>query len=393
MGDTVGLGDAKAAKKDEFYTQRVDIENELRHYKAHFKDKVVLCNCDDPRESEFFKYFVENFEKLGLKRLIATCYKSQDVDLFSQGNCERAIKQVYEGDKNGNMVLDDDEVGVFELKGDGDFRSEECIEILKEADIVVTNPPFSLFREYVAQLFKYGKEFLIIGSVNAITYKEFFPMIRDDRVWMGASIHSGDRKFCVPDSYPLNAAGCGIDENGRKFIRVKGVRWWTNLDYPQRHEKLPLYKKYSAAEFPKYVNYDAIEVAKTADIPYDYDGVMGVPITFMDKHNPEQFEIIGQSLTHANMDVIKARLGKAGGGSRFYVEKDGKLVRLYDRILIRRKVINKRISSRLTALTESEVHRTEQIRLLKLPRSCVSARDKQSRNSCQFCLKRKASAQ
>ena len=208
---------------------------------------------------------------------------------------------------------------------------------MKEADIVVTNPPFSLFREYVAQLFKYGKEFLIIGSVNAITYKEFFPMIRDDRVWMGASIHSGDRTCCVPDSYPLNAAGCGIDENGRKFIRVKGVRWWTNLDYPQRHEKLPLYKKYSAAEFPKYVNYDAIEVAKTADIPYDYDGVMGVPITFMDKHNPEQFEIIGQSLTHANMDVIKARLGKAGGGPRFYVEKDGKLVRLYDRILIRQR--------------------------------------------------------
>ena len=337
MGDNAALKAAMNAKKDEFYTQRVDIENELKHYKAHFKDKVVLCNCDDPRESEFFKYFAENFEKLGLKRLIATCYKSQDVDLFSQCDCERAICQVYEGDKNGNMIVDDDEVGVRELKGDGDFRSEECIEILKEADIIVTNPPFSLFREYVAQLFKYDKKFLIIGNVNAITYKEFFPLIRDNKVWMGVSIHSGDRKFCVPDNYPLNAAGCGIDENGRKFIRVKGVRWWTNLDYPQRHEDLPLYKKYAPEEFPTYVNYDAIEVSKTTDIPYDYDGKMGVPITFLDKYNPEQFEIIGQSLTLADMGVIKHLQGKAGGGPRFYVSKDGKLTRLYDRIVIRRR--------------------------------------------------------
>ncbi len=293
MGDNLALTAAKRAKKDEFYTQRVDIENELRHYKAHFKDKVVLCNCDDPRQSEFFKYFVENFEKLGLKRLVATCYKSQDVDLFSQGDCERAICQVYEGDKNGNMTMDDDEIGVRELKGDGDFRSAECIEILKEADIVVTNPPFSLFREYVAQLIRYDKKFLIIGNVNAITYKEIFPLFRSNEMWLGASIHSGDRKFGVPEGYPLNAAGCGIDENGQRYIRVKGVRWFTNLDYPQRHEKLPLYKKYSPEEFPMYDNYEAINVNKTADIPYDYDGVMGVPITFMDKYNPEQFEIVG----------------------------------------------------------------------------------------------------
>ena len=179
MGDTAALIAAKKAKKDEFYMQRTDIENELKHYKTHFKDKVVLCNCDDPRESEFFKYFVENFEKLGLKRLVATCYKSQDVDLFSQGKCEKAICQVYEGDMNGNMVLDDNEVGVRELKGDGDFRSEECIEILKDVDIVVTNPPFSLFREYVAQLIKYEKKFLIIGNVNALTYKEIFPLVRE----------------------------------------------------------------------------------------------------------------------------------------------------------------------------------------------------------------------
>ncbi|MBR3957994.1 MAG: adenine-specific methyltransferase EcoRI family protein [Kiritimatiellae bacterium] len=295
MNDATALNASRRAKKDEFYTQRVDIENELRHYKRHFKDKIVLCNCDDPRQSEFFKYFVENFEKLGLKRLVATCYKSQDVDLFSQRNCEKAICQIYEGDKNGNMVLDDDEVGVRELQGDGDFRSAECIEILKDADIVVTNPPFSLFREYVAQLVKYGKKFLIIGNVNAITYKEIFPAIRRNELWLGASIHSGDRKFGVPKDYPLNATACGIDENGQRFIRVKGVRWFTNLDYPQRHEKLPLYKKYSPLEFPKYDNYDAIEISKTSDIPYDYDGVMGVPITFMDKYNPEQFEIVGCS--------------------------------------------------------------------------------------------------
>ena len=293
MGDTVGLNAAKKAKKDEFYTQRVDIENELRHYKTHFKDKVVLCNCDDPRQSEFFNYFVANFEKLGLKRLIATCYKSQDVDLFSQGECERAVYQIYEGDKNGNMTLDDDEVSVRHLEGDGDFRSAECIEILKQADIVVTNPPFSLFREYVSQLMKYCKKFLIIGNVNAITYKEVFPLFMQNRIWLGASIHSGDRKFGVPENYPLNAATCGVDGKGQRFIRVKGVRWFTNLDYPQRHEKLPLYKSYSSEEFPKYDNYDAINVDKTADIPYDYNGVMGVPITFMDKYSPEQFEIIG----------------------------------------------------------------------------------------------------
>jgi len=333
MGDTTALTAAKKAKKDEFYTQRVDIENELRHYKAHFKGKVVLCNCDDPRESEFFKYFVENFEKLGLKRLIATCYKSQNVDLFSQGDCERAIKQVYEGDKNGNMVLDDDEVGVFELKGDGDFRSEECVEILKEADIVVTNPPFSLFREYVAQLMKYNRKFLIIGHQNAITYKEIFPFFKENMIWLGFGFRGNAAHFRSRYRDVATAA-----DHREGMIRVSGVMWFTNLDIKKRHEILPLYKKYTSEEFPKYVNYNAIEVAKTADIPYDYDGEMGVPITFMDKYNPEQFEIIGQSLTLANMDIIKARQGKAGGGPRFYVEKDGKLVRLYDRILIRRRV-------------------------------------------------------
>ena len=291
MGDNAALTAAKRAKKDEFYTQRVDIENELRHYKAHFKDKVVLCNCDDPRQSEFFKYFVENFEKLGLKRLIATCYKSQDVDLFSQGDCERAICQVYEGDKNGNMVLDDDEVGVRVLNGDGDFRSEECIEILKEADIVVTNPPFSLFREYVEQLIKYRKKFVIIGNQNAITYKEIFPLLKNNEVWIGYKF--GDMAFKVPADSEPRATRYWQDESGQKWRSMGNVCWYTNLDIQNRHEKLPLYKKYTPEEFPRYDNYNAINVDKTADIPYDYNGAMGVPITFMDKYCPEQFEILG----------------------------------------------------------------------------------------------------
>ena len=297
MGKTADLTLAKKRKKDEFYTQLVDIENELKHYKAHFKGKVVLCNCDDPRTSNFFKYFADNFEKLQLKRLIATCYKSQDVDLFSQGDCERAICQVYEGDKNGNMTVDDDEVCVRALKGDGDFRSEECIEILKEADIVVTNPPFSLFREYVAQLVKYDKKFVIIGNLNEITCKEIFPLIMKNRIWLGASIHSGDREFGVPEDYPLEAAGYRVDDKGRKFIRVKGVRWFTNLDFPARHEALPLYRHYDPLLDLKYDNVDAINVDKTCDIPMDYGGVMGVPVSFIDKYDPDQFDIVGISKT------------------------------------------------------------------------------------------------
>ncbi len=292
MANTI-LNKAKNAKKDEFYTQLDDINNELRHYKEHFRDKTVLCNCDDPRVSNFFTYFAYNFEFLGLKKLITTCYKSQDMDLFSRNECESAVYLEYEGDKNGNHIPDAEEIGVKPLNGDGDFRSKECIKLLEEADIVVTNPPFSLFREYVAQLMEHGKKFLIIGNVNAITYKEIFPLIRDNRLWMGASIHSGDRKFWVPDDYELKAAGCGIDETGRKYIRVKGVRWFTNLDYKERHEDLILYKTYSQEIYPAYDNYDAINVDKTSDIPCDYDGVMGVPITFLDKYNPEQFEIVG----------------------------------------------------------------------------------------------------
>ena len=330
------LNKAKGAKKDEFYTQLEDINNELRHYREHFRGKTVLCNCDDPRVSNFFTYFAYNFEFLGLKKLITTCYKNQNINLFSQNKSEQAVYLVYEGDKNGDHIPNAEEIGVKPLKGDGDFRSKECIELLKEADIVVTNPPFSLFREYVAQLMGYEKKFLIIGNVNAISYKEIFPLIMNNQIWLGASIHSGDRKFWVPNDYELNAAGCGIDETGRKFIRVKGVRWFTNLDYKERHEDIILYKHYTPEEYPRYINYDAINVNKTEEIPMDYGGAMGVPITFLDKYNPEQFEILGKSLDLADMSVIKQRLGKLNGGPRFYIEKEGVLIRLYERIVIRK---------------------------------------------------------
>lgn len=297
------LHKAKKAKKDEFYTQLSDIEKELKNYKKHFKNKVVYCNCDDPRTSNFFHYFSHNFEKLGLKKLIATCYKSQNIDLFSKKDSKQAIYLEYTGDKNGNNEPDPKEIGIKYLKGDGDFRSEESIELLKEADIVVTNPPFSLFREYVSQLVEYEKKFLIIGNVNAITYKEIFPLIKEDKLWLGLSIKSGDREFQVPDDYPLKASTTRIDKEGNKFIRVKGVRWFTNLEYKERHEDLILYKKYNSDEYPKYDNYDAINIDKTKEIPMDYEGVMGVPITFLDKHNPEQFEIIRFRKGNDNKDL------------------------------------------------------------------------------------------
>lgn len=287
------LNKAKEAKKDEFYTQLEDINNELRHYREHFRGKTVLCNCDDPRVSNFFTYFAYNFEFLGLKKLITTCYKNQNMDLFSQNESEQAVYLVYEGDKNGDHIPNAEEIGVMPLKGDGDFRSKECIELLKEADIVVTNPPFSLFREYVAQLIEYDKKFLIIGNINSVSTKQIFPLIMKGKMWLGASIHSGDRKFWVPDNYELNAAGCGIDANGRKFIRVKGVRWFTNLDYKERHDDLILYKTYDSSYYPYFDNFNAIEVSRTEDIPMNFEGIMGVPITFLDKFNPDQFEILG----------------------------------------------------------------------------------------------------
>lgn len=302
------MNEAKSRKNDEFYTLYEDIEKEMKYYTHFFKDKIVYCNCDN-HDSNFRKYFFDNFDKLGLKRLICTSYP--------HGTLEDINK---------------DEMRLTVLKGDGDFRSEECIEILKEADIVVTNPPFSLFREFVAQLMEYKKKFLIIGNINAASYKEVFPLIRDNEIWMGASIHSGDREFRVPDDYPLNAAGYRVDENGVKFIRVKGVRWFTNMDYPQRHEDLILYKTYNPDDYPTYDNYDAINVGVTKEIPRDYAGVMGVPITFLDKFNPDQFEILG--LTSSSKEVTGGLMKNPQDTTRARIA--GKLS--YARILIKRKI-------------------------------------------------------
>lgn len=259
MAKNDNLHKAKDAKNDEFYTRIEDVAEELRHYKKHFAGKVVLCNCDDPTWSAFWRYFHLNFAELGLKKLISTHYD----------RTEPTYKMEYEGGDDNNV-----EVGVkTPLEGNGDFRNKECLDFLDESDIVVTNPPFSLFREYVAVLMKHQKKFLILGNMNALTYKEIFPLVRDNQLWYGASIHSGDRKFYVPNDYPLKASGCGVDNNGQKFIRVKGVRWYTNLDYKARHEKLVLWKNYTPEEYPKYDNYDAINNG------YSYQRIAGLPIT------------------------------------------------------------------------------------------------------------------
>ncbi|HHX2530744.1 TPA: adenine-specific methyltransferase EcoRI family protein [Neisseria subflava] len=297
MSGNKSLHAANRAKNDEFYTELADIDKELRHYKHHFKNKTVYCNCDDPRVSNFFHYFSHNFETLGLKKLIATCYKSQAADLFSQNDSEQAVYLIYEGDKNGNRVPDPSEIQVLPLQGDGDFRSEECIALLKQADIVVTNPPFSLFREYVAQLVEYGKKFLIIGNKNAITYKEIFPLIKDDKMWLGVTPMGTDMLFGVPEHYAETLVQTKKSGSSYRIIdgEVKAraqACWFTNLDHNKRHEELILYKRYTSEEYPHYDNYDAVDVSKVAEIPCDFDGAMGVPITFLDKYNPEQFEII-----------------------------------------------------------------------------------------------------
>ncbi|MDR2301547.1 MAG: adenine-specific methyltransferase EcoRI family protein [Deltaproteobacteria bacterium] len=325
-----GFGKAKKSKNDEFYTQMIDIEKELVYYKEHFCGKVVLCNCDDPFESNFFKYFATNFNFLKLRRLVATGYAGsgfgygQIGDIFglrpeigedaSKGR--RGFKIVVNEVNGVNGVKGVNEVngvngfrgvnvsgleGLVKNKnnelallgGNGDFRSAECLELLKEADLVVTNPPFSLFREFIAKLLDYEKKFLVIGNVNAVGYKEIFPLIMKDKIWLGQSIHGGDREFRVPATYPLEAANFRVDGDGNRYIRVKGVRWFTNLDVPVRHDRLILSKRYRAKESVRYDNYDAIEVGLVSDIPYDYDGLMCVPITFLDKYNPDQFRILG----------------------------------------------------------------------------------------------------
>lgn len=284
----LNLRKASTAKKDEFYTQLSDIENELKHYKKHFKGKVVYCNCDDPRVSNFFHYFSHNFEKLGLKKLITTCYKSQSMDLFSENKSEEAIYLEYTGDKNGNNVPDPDEIGIKKLKSDGDFRIKESIALLKQADIVVTNPPFSLFREYVAQLIEHDKKFIIVGHQNAISYKEIFKLIKEDKMWLGYGFKGGAAHFI--NKHYEDYATAGNHQEG--MIRVSGVTWFTNLDISKRHEDLILYKTYNPKEYPKFDHFDAINVDKTNDIPMDYKGNIGVPITFLNKYSPEQFEII-----------------------------------------------------------------------------------------------------
>lgn len=278
---------AKKNKNDEFYTRIEDIEKELSHYKEYFKGKTILCNCDDPRVSNFFKYFALNFNTFGLKKIITTCYKNQDVDLFTQNDCEKAVYIEYEGNPNDPTSTDFSTMQVKELKGDGDFRSTECVELLKQADIVVTNPPFSLFREYVAQLMEYDKKFIIIGNKNAITYKEIFSYIKENKLWIGYRNINSDFWLEV-------AEGASYEKiiNGKKLKHIMAC-WFTNLDIKKRHEDLVLYKAYSPEEFPKYENYDAINVDKTSDIPLDYAGVMGVPITFLDKYSPDQFDIVG----------------------------------------------------------------------------------------------------
>ena len=299
------LNSAKKAKYDEFYTRLEDIERELFYYKDHYRGKTIYCNCDDPRVSNFFKYFSLNFEKFGLKKLITTCYKNQDMNFFTHHTSERAISLEYTGDKNGNKVPDVEEIGVNYLNGDGDFRSAESIELLKEADIVVSNPPFSFFREYVAQLGEYDKKFIIVGSLNAVTYKETFKLIKENKLWLGMT---NPKEFVQPDG---------------EVKKFGNICWYTNLPHGKRNEELVLYKTYNPEEYPKYDNYDAIEVSKTKDIPMDYDGVMGVPITFLDKYNPNQFEILGNEY---DLNIDK---------SRCYIK--GK--RLYSRILIRNKML------------------------------------------------------
>ncbi len=308
------LNKAKMNKKDEFYTQLPDIEAEMRHYREQFRDKVVFCNCDDPYESNFFKYFAMNFNFLGLKKLIATCYDGSPVageqltllDVMSIDRKNESkhpykieITEVKDENADGAVDLADVEYLLKNrrntltlLEGDGDFRSHECIELLKEADIVVTNPPFSLFREYVAQLIEYQKKFIIIGNKNAITYKEIFKLIKENGIWLGNGFLNGNAYFRIPSEYSREW-GSGVYNPETGLVKFRNVGWFTNLDFEERHESITLYKKYTPEEYPQYDNYDAIEVSKTAEIPYDYDGAMGVPITFLDKYNPEQFYIVG----------------------------------------------------------------------------------------------------
>lgn len=280
------LQKAKKSKSDEFYTQLCDIESELQHYTNCFVDKVVYCNCDDPQISNFFRYFKNNFQKLGLRKLIASCFWDAEI---VHGN-EHAIRNAYYCEYEGNDIP----MNVVNFEGNGDFRSEECIELLQQADVVVTNPPFSLFREFVTQIVHYNKQFLVIGNVNAITYKEIFDLIQNDRAWLGVNLGRGISGFIVPEHYQLYGTEVKINEEGQRIIATNGCLWLTNLEHNQRHEDIMLKMEYTGNEdkYPKYDNCDGINVNRTQDIPKDYAGLMGVPITFLHKYNPDQFEIV-----------------------------------------------------------------------------------------------------
>lgn len=400
MADNSSLGTAKQAKNDEFYTQYNDIEAEMNAYVEYnpdvFRGKTILLPCDDPEWSNFTKYFASNFTRFGIKKLISTSYAkgaaNREISLFeSESPSFDAAKHSTHGklftltrdkDHSGRIDTDDIEFNGY-LEGDGDFNSPEVRKLRDEADMIITNPPFSQFRKFLAWIMEADKKFVIIGNQNAITYKEVFPLLKDNEIWLGYSIHSGDRKFNVPDDYPLNAANCGIDEDGKKFIRVKGVRWFTNLDHGKRHEYLQLdtmahnlkfnkklrkklEKDFGAVAYPQYDNYDAIEVPFTESIPSDYDGVMGVPITFMDKYNPDQFSILGITLGNTTPEYAMTKIyekavqhnknGSKQAGSKvntraaicvydipantvYYTAKnvDGYLLSIYPRILIQHK--------------------------------------------------------
>ncbi|MBR6073064.1 MAG: adenine-specific methyltransferase EcoRI family protein [Bacilli bacterium] len=371
MSNNNSLREANRAKNDEFYTQLDDIEKELSHYKEHFKNKVVFCNCDDPYESNFFKYFALNFNHLGLKKLICTCYAGSTIvtsqlSLFDVKGLK--IKEGYEkspykieitevDDANGDGAIDISDVEYLLknkentltlLKGDGDFRSDECIELLKESDIVVTNPPFSLFREYIAQLMEYNKKFLIIGNQNAMGYREIFPLFRDNKIWLGVSMNGSNRYFRVPDSYELTES-TGKIENGLKYAFVKGVRWFTNLSNNIRTEKILLYKHYKPELYRKYENYDAINVDNVNDIPCDYFGNIGVPITFFGKYNPNQFKVIGLGISNSGLEIgvkpykpehkkYRKEVQKRGAvdGDLYFLDENGHPEVPFTRVIIQR---------------------------------------------------------
>ena len=300
----INLRKAEKEKNDEFYTQLYDIGKEMHHYWPHFENKTIYCNCDDPKISNFFVYFSLKFKDLKLKKLMTTCYRNQNINLFSQNDNEHGLYTEYTGTNDENQIPQESDIRTTKLKGDGDFRSEECIEILKQADIVITNPPFSLFREYIAQLMEYDKKFIVIGNMNAMMCKEIFPHIQKNKIWLGAN--NKVLEFEIPQYYEITSKTGRIDKNNKKFLKIANARWFTNLEHNKRNEEIFCFRRYKGNEqdYPKYDNYDAINIDKTTHIPEDYTGIMGVPISFMDKYNPNQFEILDSITRYAVLDIL-----------------------------------------------------------------------------------------